>query len=86
MRATFFGETAERIIGEKADLIVQLQETPDFERFLENKSKELLGKDIIIKGRAKFSEFTNSYDLNVSDFTEVDIGKELERLMKEIET
>jgi replication factor A1 len=86
MRATFFGEIAEKLIGEDTNLIVQLQETPDFDRFLENKSNELLGKDIIMKGRAKFSDFSNSYDLNVSDFTEVDVNKELDRVMKEIET
>jgi replication factor A1 len=86
IRATFFGEKAEKLIGEDTDLIVKLQETPDFERFLENKSKELLGKDIIIKGRTKFSDFSNSYDISVFEFTEVDVNKELDRVMKEIET
>jgi len=86
IRATFFGEIAEKLIGQKTDLIKKLMETPDYERFLEKKSKELLGKDIIIKGRGRFSDFSNKYEISVYDFTEVNINKELDKVMKEIET
>ncbi len=85
IRATFFGEKAEKIIGEETELIVKLKETPDFEKFMEKKSSELLGKDIIIKGKARFSDFSNSYDINVFNFKELDINEELEKVMKEIE-
>ncbi|MFX1593464.1 MAG: DUF2240 family protein, partial [Promethearchaeota archaeon] len=53
IRTTFMGEKAEKIIGVKTTNIAQIKETPEFEKFLEKKSSEFLGKDIIIKGRAK---------------------------------
>ena len=51
----------------------------------EKKSSEFLGKDIIIKGRAKFSDFSNQYEISVYDFKDVNIDDELERVMKKIE-
>ena len=85
IRTTFFGDIAEKFIGEKTDIISQLKETPDFEKFLEEKSTELIGKDIIIKGRAKFSDFSASYEISVFDFQEVDVNEQLEKIIKEIE-
>ncbi|MHA1293914.1 MAG: DUF2240 family protein [Promethearchaeota archaeon] len=86
IRATFIGDIAEKLIGEKTQIIYKLKNTPDFNKFLEKKSKELLGKDLILKGKIKFSDFSNSYELIVYDFQEVKINEELEILMKEIET
>ena len=86
IRSTFFGDKAEKLIGEKTDVIQTIKETPDFDSFLEKKSADLLGKDIIIKGRAKFSDYSNSYEIIVNDFQNVNVNKELEKLIKEIET
>jgi replication factor A1 len=86
IRTTFMGEKAEKLIGVATDKLVQIKETPDFEKFLEKTSSELLGKDIIIKGRAKFSDYSNSYEISVYDFKYLDIDEELERAMKIIET
>ena len=86
IRVVFGSKNAEKLIGEKADIIVKLKETPDYETFLEKKSSELLGKDIIIKGRAKFSDFSNSYEISAFDFTDINISDELDKVMKEIET
>ncbi|MFX0083900.1 MAG: DUF2240 family protein [Candidatus Hodarchaeota archaeon] len=86
IRTTFMGEKAEKFIGVETDKLVQIKETPDFENFLEKKSSEFLGKDIIIKGKAKFSEFSSSYEILVYDFKYLDIDEELERVMKTIET
>jgi len=58
----------------------------DFEKFLEKKSSEFLGKDIIIKGRAKFSDYSNSYEISVYDFKYLNVDEELERAIKKIET
>jgi len=85
IRTTFMGEQAEKIIGVETDNVVQLKETPEFEKFLEKKSSEFLGKDIIIKGRAKFSDFSNQYEISVYNFKDINIDDELERVMKKIE-
>ena len=86
IRTTFMGEKAEKLIGVETEKLVQIKETPDFEKFLENKSSELLGKDIIIKGKAKFSDYSSSFEISVYDFKYLDIDDELERVMKTIET
>jgi len=86
IRTTFMGEKAEKLIGVETDKLVQIKETPDFEKFLEKKSSEFLGKDIIIKGKAKFSEFSSLYEISVYDFKYLNIDEELERVMKTIET
>ena len=85
IRTTFMGDLAEKLIGVETYNIVQLKETPEFEKFLEKKSSEFLGKDIIIKGRAKFSDYTNQYEIFVYDFKNFNIDEELERVMKKIE-
>ncbi len=86
IRTTFIGDQAEKLIGVETAKVVQLKETPEFEKFLEKKSSEFLGKDIIIKGRAKFSDFSNQYEISVYDFKDINIDDELERVMKKIET
>ncbi len=85
IRTTLMGETAEKFIGVETDKISQIKETPEYEKFLEKKSSEFLGKDIIIKGRVKFSDYSNSYELSAYDFKEVNIDEELERVMNKIE-
>jgi len=86
IRTTFIGDSAEKLIGVKTDHIVQLRETPEFEKFLEKKSSEILGKDIIIRGKAKYSDYTNQYEISAYDFKDIDIDEELDRVMKKIET
>ena len=86
IRTTFMGEKAEKLIGVETDKLVQIRETPDFEKFLEKKSSEFLGKDIVIKGKAKFSDYSSSYEISVFDSKYLDIDEELERVMKIIET
>ncbi len=86
IRTTFIGDTAEKFIGEETERLLQIKETPDFEKFLGKKSSEFLGKDMIVKGRAKFSDFSNSYEILTYDFKDININDELEKVMKEIET
>ncbi|MFX0028970.1 MAG: DUF2240 family protein [Candidatus Hermodarchaeota archaeon] len=86
IRTTFMGEKAEKLVGVETSKLVQIMETPDFEKFLENKSSELLGKDIIIKGKAKFSDYSSSFEISVFDFKDLDIDDELERVMEIIKT
>ena len=85
IRTTFIGDQAEKLIGVETAKVVQLKETPEFEKFLEKKSSEFLGKDIIIKGRAKFSDFSEQFEISVYDFKDMSIDDELERVMNKIE-
>ena len=84
IRCTFIGDLAEKLIGLETNNIVQLRETPEFESFLEKKSSEFLGKDIIIRGRAKFSDFSNQYEIIAYDYKDMNIDEELESVMQEI--
>ncbi|MCK4370891.1 MAG: hypothetical protein KAW03_07470, partial [Candidatus Lokiarchaeota archaeon] len=85
IRTTFIGDQAEKLIGVETAKVVQLKETPEFEKFLEKKSSEFLGKDIVIKGRAKFSDFSEQFEIIVYDFKDINIHDELERVMNKIE-
>jgi replication factor A1 len=86
IRTTFIGDTAEKFIGEETEKLLQIKETPDFEKFLSKKSSEFLGKDIVIKGRAKFSDYSNLYEIVAYDFKDINVSDELEKVMNEIET
>ncbi|MHA2038350.1 MAG: DUF2240 family protein [Promethearchaeota archaeon] len=86
IRTTFIGDIAEKLIMVKTEKLVQIKETPDFDKFMEKKSSELLGKDIIIKGKAKFSDYSNSYEIMSYDFKFLNVDEELEREIRKIET
>ncbi len=86
IRTTFIGENAEKLIGEPTNIIYQIKETPDFESFLAKKSSEFLGRDILIKGRAKYSDYSSSYEIFAYDYKDMDIDEELNRIMKGIES
>lgn len=84
IRATFIGDKAEQLIGESTEIISKIKETPDFDNFKEQKSKELLGKDLVLRGKSKFSDFSNNYELIVYDFKDLEIDPQLEKIMQEL--
>ncbi|NVM45649.1 MAG: DUF2240 family protein [Candidatus Lokiarchaeota archaeon] len=84
IRATFIGEAAEKLVGSKADLIAKVKDTPDYEKLLENFSSEIVGRDITIKGRVKFSDYSDSYEITASDFRDIKVEEELENRINEI--
>ncbi|MFW9950155.1 MAG: DUF2240 family protein [Candidatus Thorarchaeota archaeon] len=84
IRVTFIGDIAEKLIGMKADKVQELIETPDYEDFLSKISSEIIGRDLRLKGRAKFSDFSNTYEILVSDFQEIDVEEELDLIINEI--
>ncbi len=86
IRTTFIGDIAEKLMMVKTEKLVQIKETPDFDKFMEKKSSELLGKDIIIKGKSKFSDYSNSYEIMSYDFKYLNVDEELEREIRKIET
>lgn len=84
IRTAFIGDLAEKLIGKETEIILKVMDTPDFEKILGKLSDQLIGKDIYVKGKAKFSDFTNSYELSAFDFQEVDVDYDLEHIIKEI--
>ena len=86
IKTTFFKEMAEKLLEIDIESIMKFRDTLEYDNFLENIDKKLIGKDVIVKGRAKFSEYTGAYELIADNFQYVDIDKELEKIIKEIET
>ncbi len=84
IRATFIGEAAEKLVGRNADLIAKVKDTPDYDKLLENFSSEIVGRDIMIKGRVKFSDYSDSYEITASNFQDINVEDELESRMNEI--
>ncbi|MFX0032386.1 MAG: hypothetical protein ACFE8E_04930 [Candidatus Hodarchaeota archaeon] len=84
IRTSFIGNIAERLIGKETEIIMKVMDTPDFEKILEKLSNELVGKDIYIKGSAKFNDYSKSYELNVFDFQEIDVDYDLDHIINEI--
>ncbi len=83
IRVTFIGEAAEKLVGTKADLIVKVKDTPDYDKLLENFSSELVGRDIMIKGKVKFNDYSDSYEIVASNFQDINVEEELDNIMKE---
>ena len=85
IRTTLFGEDAEKLLGQETGVLNEIKETPDFDKFLRDKSDELIGKEFILKGRAKFNDMSSSYDFAVFSFQEASITQELDELMNDLE-
>jgi len=88
IRTTFIGDQAENIIKMKTGNIAKLIDTPEYDNFIEKLSQNLLGKELILRGKAKFSDYSNSYELiayNFKDLNEKEVNIELEKTIHEIE-
>jgi len=86
IRATFIGEAAEKLVGEKAELIVKVKDTPDYEKLLTKLSSSIIGRDIMIKGRVKFNDYSDAYEIVASKFQDINVDDDLENRIKEIMT
>ncbi|MBY9016898.1 MAG: DUF2240 family protein [Candidatus Lokiarchaeota archaeon] len=86
IRATFIGEAAEKLVGEKAEIIVKIKDTPDYEKLLKKFSSDIIGRDIMIKGRVKFNDYSDSYEIVASNFQDINVDDDLVNRIKEIMT
>ena len=84
MRSSFIGDIAEKLLGKETEIIVKVMDTPDYDKVLEKLSSQLVGRDIYIKGKVKFNDYSNAYELNAFDFQEVDVDYDLEQIINEI--
>jgi len=86
IRATFIGEAAEKLVGEKAELIVKVKDTPDYEKLLKKLSSSIIGRDVMIKGRVKFNDYSDAYEIVASNFQDINVDDDLANRIKEIMT
>jgi len=84
MRSSFIGDIAEKLLGKETEIIMKVMDTPDYDKVLEKFSSQLVGRDICIKGKVKFNDYSNAYELNAFDFQEVDVNYDLEQIINEI--
>lgn len=85
IRVSFIGELAEKILGSKTSDLKALRESPEFENYLKNISEKLVGKEIILRGRGKYSDYNDRYELNAYDFKEIDPIFEIDEIFKQID-
>jgi len=72
-------------LGTKTSDLVAIKETPEFETYIKRISHDLMGKDIIIRGKVKLNDFSNNYEISVYDFKSIEPLAELKVIMKQIE-
>ncbi|WP_371801945.1 hypothetical protein [Candidatus Lokiarchaeum ossiferum] len=85
IRATLMGERAEKFIGEKTDRIVELQEGGELESFLKERNKSLVGKEFVFRGKARFSNYSESYEISINSFEELNVEMEASRILSLLE-
>jgi ssDNA-binding replication factor A large subunit len=80
IRASLMGSVAENFMGKLASEIVQLKESGEIDDFLVQKSRDFLGKEYLFNGLARFSDYSDAYELNVKSFSEIDPERESKRI------
>lgn len=85
LRATLMGKRAENFLNTPTDKIVELKEAGELEQYLKMKNLELVGGEFHIKGKTRYSDFSNSYEMNISYFEELDPKEEIRQLFSELE-
>ncbi|MBY9007569.1 MAG: DUF2240 family protein [Candidatus Lokiarchaeota archaeon] len=85
IRCVFVAKNAETLINENTKTISEKINNTEYNSFLEEISKRLVGNNLIIKGKAKYSDYSNAYEISVYNFKELNVNEELERLINEID-
>ena len=81
IRGTLMGEKAELLFNESTDNIKRLEDNGELENFLKEKNLELLGKEFIFRGKAKFSEYSDNYEINIRSFKEINPELEAQNII-----
>ena len=85
IRGTFMGEKAELLLNESTDNIRNLEENGGLDEFLKEKNLGLIGKEYIFRGKAKYSDFSDSYEINIRSFQEVNSEIEAQNIIDILE-
>jgi hypothetical protein len=79
------GDTAESFIGEKTDKVALLNEEGELEPLLQKINRELMGTEYIFNGRARYSDYSDSYEITINKFQPIDPIYEADQLLTMIE-
>ncbi|WP_457556891.1 hypothetical protein [Candidatus Harpocratesius sp.] len=82
LRATLMGERAEIFLNTKTDRIKELEDAGELEHFLKMKNLELVGKEFQFRGKTRYSDYSNEYEMNINSFQELNPKEEIENLLK----
>jgi ssDNA-binding replication factor A large subunit len=78
IRVTFFREQAEQLIGMSSDNLVDQIKNTDIQSVVLKLQKNLEGREIIIKGRPKRSNYDQELEINAFSFIDADPKAEIE--------
>lgn len=81
IRGTLMGEKAELLFNESTDNIKKLEENGELDDFLKEKNLELIGKEFIFRGKAKFSDYSDNYEINIRSFKEINPELEAQNII-----
>jgi ssDNA-binding replication factor A large subunit len=81
IKASFIGDTAQKLLGMDAVTVKMEIDSDNAANFLKELSSKIIGKEFIIKGRGKFSEFSNAYELTVNNFKPLDPEEEAKKIL-----
>ncbi len=81
IRGTLMGEKAELLLKESTDNIKKMEENGELDVFLKEKTLELIGKEFIFRGKAKFSEYNDKYEINIRSFQEINPELEAQNII-----
>ncbi len=85
VRAVFFREHAEKILGMKTDEAYKLAGNGKDTGPLKEKMDERLGKDFAVRGRVKVNKFFERIEFVASEVKEVDPEKEAKAILNKLE-
>ncbi|MEM5828051.1 MAG: DUF2240 family protein [Candidatus Aenigmatarchaeota archaeon] len=78
--AVAFRDVAEKIIESKVDVLEKLDNVKDY------LNQMLVGKLLLIKGRARKNKFLNAIELVINEVENVELNEEIDRLIEKIKT
>jgi len=84
IRATFFGDKVEKLLNLTAIDIKMEIEGENSDHFYQQINQKLIGRELLLIGKAKFSKFSNQYELNIFNFEFINAEKEIEDLLPKI--
>lgn len=82
IRGTLIGDGAEKIIGQTTDNLKSMSDNGTLSEFLKEKTTQFLGKEYIFRGKAKYSSYSQNFELTINSFEEINPEKETQLLMK----
>ncbi len=90
LRITFFGNTAEQLVGKKASDLHRLVNTPELDEEVNTLSKNIVGKEMQVRGQVKVSTFAQENEtrtkteLSVNSFNFINPVSQANKILSEI--